>query len=220
MKKTALVLLSGGQDSSTSLFWAKKKFRKVEAVSFDYGHRHIIELKSAAKIAKLAGVRHTIIKIKSLEAIKNSALTDRKIKVGARHRMNKDLPSTFVPGRNMLFLAVAASFAYAKKIKDLVIGVSQVDYSGYPDCRMGFMKAAEKAISLGMGHRVKIHTPLIKLDKKNTVLLAKKLGVLHHMKHTHTCYRGTKKPCGTCPACKLRAKGFEDAGILDALYNN
>jgi len=220
MKNPALVLLSGGQDSSTSLFWAKKKFKKVEAVSFNYGQRHVIELKSAAKIAKLAGVKHTIIKVKSLEDIKNSALTDRKIKVGAKHRMNKDLPSTFVPGRNMLFLAVAASFAYAKKIKDLVIGVSQVDYSGYPDCRMGFIKAAEKAISLGMGHHVTIHTPLIKLDKKHTVLLAKKLGVLHHMKHTHTCYRGTKKPCGTCPACKLRAKGFEDAGIMDALYNN
>jgi 7-cyano-7-deazaguanine synthase len=219
MKETALVLLSGGQDSTTCLFWAKKSFKKVEAVSFDYGQRHIIELKSAAKIAKMAKVKHTVIKIKEFETIKNSALTDKKIKINGKHRLNKDLPSTFVPGRNILFLAVAASLAYAKKIQNIVIGVSQVDYSGYPDCRRRFIKAMERTLTLGMEYSVKIHTPLITLDKKRTVLLAKKLGVLDYMKHTHTCYRGAKKPCRTCPACKLRAKGFEDAGILDALFN-
>lgn len=220
MKKAALVLLSGGQDSSTCLFWAKKKFSRVEAVSFDYGQRHIIELKSAVKIAKLAGIKHTIIKINEFEAIKNSALTDRKIKISGKHRSNRELPSTFVPGRNILFLTAAAALAYAKKISNIVIGVSQVDYSGYPDCRGGFIRSMEKTLRLGMEYPVKIHAPLIKLDKKHTVLLAKKLGVLQHMKHTHTCYEGTKKPCGACAACKLRAKGFEDAGILDALYNN
>lgn len=213
----ALVLLSGGQDSTTSLFWAKKRFGRAEAVSFDYGQRHRIELKSAAKIARIAGVKHAIIKIKEFEAIKNSALTDKKIKVGGRDRINKDLPSTFVPGRNILFLTIAASLAYTKKIHDLVIGVSQVDYSGYPDCREEFMRSMQKSLSLGMEYRVKIHTPLVHKTKKQTVLLAKKLGALPYMKYTHTCYRGTKRPCGICPACVLRAKGFREAGVVDEL---
>ena len=217
MKSSVLVLLSGGQDSTTSLFWAIKKFKKVEAVSFDYGQRHKIELKSAAKIAKLAGVKHTVITIKEYEAIKNSALLDRSIKLHGKHSVNKKLPATFVPGRNILFLTVAASLAHSKSIHDLVIGVSQVDYSGYPDCREGFIKSMQKSLALGMDYGIKIHTPLLHKTKKDIVLLAKKLGVLHLMKHTHTCYRGTKKPCGTCPACKLRAKGFEEAGLADIL---
>jgi 7-cyano-7-deazaguanine synthase len=220
MKKTALVLLSGGQDSTTCLFWARKKFDRVEAVSFDYGQRHRIELKSAAKIAKLAAVKHAVITIKEYEAIKNSALLDRKINLHGKHRANRKLPATFVPGRNILFLTIAAALAHAKSIHDLVIGVSQVDYSGYPDCREGFIKSMQKSLALGMDYGIKIHTPLLHKTKKQIVLLAKKLGVLDYMKHTHTCYRGTKKPCGTCPACRLRAKGFEDAGFLDAIYNN
>ncbi len=217
--RKCLVLLSGGQDSSTCLFWAKKKFRKVEAVSFDYGQRHRIELKSAAKIAKLAGVKQTIIKIKEYETIRNSALTDRGIKVGKKHRLNRDLPSTFVPGRNILFITVAASLAYTKRIKDLVIGVSQEDYSGYPDCREPFIRSMEKSLSLGMARKFRIHAPLQHKTKKDTVLLAKKLGVLRHMSHTHTCYRGTKKPCNTCPACRLRARGFREAGLADLMLN-
>lgn len=220
MKNTALVLLSGGQDSSTSLFWAKKKFKKVEAISFDYGQRHVIELKSAMKIAKLAGVKQTIIKIMEYETIRSSALINKKSKIDFEYDVKEGLPSTFVPGRNILFLTVAASLAYTKKIHNLVIGVSQVDYSGYPDCREGFIRSMERSLSLGMAYKIKIHTPLQHKTKKEVVLLAQKLGALKHMKHTHTCYRGAKKPCGTCPACKLRAKGFEDAGILDALYNN
>ncbi len=211
------MLLSGGQDSTTSLFWAKKKFKKVEAVSFDYGQRHKIELQSAKKIAKLARVKHTVIKIREFEAIKNSALLDKKIKVGGKDRINKNLPSTFVPGRNILFLAVAASLAYIKKIKNLVIGVSQVDYSGYPDCRKGFIKSMQKSLSLGMEYGIKIHTPLIYKSKKKVVLLAKSLGILPYMKYTHTCYRGTRKPCGKCQACILREKGFKQAGIKDLL---
>jgi 7-cyano-7-deazaguanine synthase len=219
MSKTALVLLSGGQDSTTCLFWAKKKFGRVEAVSFDYGQRHRIELKSAAKIALLAGVKHTVINVKEFEAIKNSALTDKKIKLGGKDRVNKNLPSTFVPGRNILFLTIAVALAYTKKIHNLIIGVSQVDYSGYPDCREGFMKSMQKSLSLGMEYPVKIHTPLIHKTKKKTVLLAKKLGALKYMKYTHTCYRGTKKPCGICPACVLRKKGFDAAGEEDPVMN-
>jgi 7-cyano-7-deazaguanine synthase len=214
---SALVLLSGGQDSTTCLFWAKKEFGRVEAVSFDYGQRHRIELKSAAKIAKMAGVRHTIIKVKEFEAIKNSALTDKNIKVGGKDRVNKNLPSTFVPGRNILFLTIAASLAYTKRIHNLVIGVSQVDYSGYPDCREGFIRSMQKSLSTGLDYPINIHTPLIHKTKKQIVLLAKKIGALLYMKYTHTCYKGTKAPCGKCPACLLREKGFKQAGIKDPI---
>lgn len=217
MKNNAMVLLSGGQDSTTSLFWAKKKFGGVETVSFDYGQRHRVELKSAAKIARLAGVKNSVIVIREFESIKNSALLDAKAAVSKKHRLNKNLPATFVPGRNILFLTAAAAFAYTKKISNLVIGVSQVDYSGYPDCRGEFIRSMEKSLSLGMEYPVRIHTPLINLDKKGTVLLAKKLGALDMMKHTHTCYEGKNPPCGKCPACILREKGFKGAGIEDPL---
>ncbi len=218
-KSSALVLLSGGQDSTTSLFWAKKKFGHVEAVSFSYGQKHSIELKCAKKIAKASGIKHTVMPVKEFESIKNSALTGGRNKIGGKDSVNKKLPATFVPGRNILFLAAGSSFAYTKKIKNIVIGVSQVDYSGYPDCREGFIKSMEKSLRLGMAYKIKIHTPLIKKTKKQTVLLAKRLGALEFMKYTHTCYRGGKKSCGRCDACRLRAKGFEEAGIKDPLLN-
>jgi 7-cyano-7-deazaguanine synthase len=218
MKKRAMVLLSGGQDSTTSLFWAKNKFGTVETVSFDYGQRHRVELKSAEKIARLVRVKNSVIVIREFESIKNSALLDAKAAVSKKHKLNKKLPATFVPGRNILFLTAAAALAYTKKISNLVIGVSQVDYSGYPDCRGGFIKSMEKSLSLGMDYTVKIHTPLISLDKKGTVLLAKKLGALEMMKYTHTCYEGQNPPCGKCPACLLREKGFKEAGIKDPIF--
>jgi 7-cyano-7-deazaguanine synthase len=214
-KSKALVLLSGGQDSTTSFFWATKKFGHVETLSFDYGQRHRVELKSAEKIAGLAGARNTVIKIKEFEALKNNALLDKKINLKGKDSVNKNLPASFVPGRNILFLTVAAAFAYTRGIKDIVIGVSQVDYSGYPDCRAEFIRSMEKTLSIGMEYPVKIHTPLIKLDKRQTVLLAIKLGALEMMAYTHTCYEGKKPGCGKCPACVLRKKGFDEAGIKD-----
>jgi 7-cyano-7-deazaguanine synthase len=214
-KSKALVLLSGGQDSTTSLFWAKKKFGYVETLSFDYGQRHKIELKSAKKIAELVHAGSTVIKIKEFEAMKNNALLDKKINLKAKDRVNKNLPASFVPGRNILFLTVAAAFAYTRGIKDIVIGVSQVDYSGYPDCRAEFIRSMEKTLSIGMEYPVRIHTPLIKLDKKQTVLLAIKLGAMEMMAYTHTCYEGKKPGCGKCPACVLRKKGFDEAGVED-----
>ncbi len=216
-KNSALVLLSGGQDSTTALFWALKKFNFVETLSFDYGQRHKIELKSAEKIAKIADVKNTVIKVHEFKTIKNSALLDFEKKVNERHNINRFLPSTFVPGRNILFITVASAFAYTKGIKNIVMGVSQVDYSGYPDCRIEFIKSMEKSLALGMDYDIKILTPLIKLDKKRTVLLAKKLGILDMMKYTHTCYEGRVKPCGKCPACVLREKGFREAGLNDPL---
>jgi 7-cyano-7-deazaguanine synthase len=218
IKDKALVLLSGGQDSSTSLFWAKKNFSGVETISFDYGQRHKIELKSAKKIAKLAGVKNTLVSIKEFESIKNSALTDKNISLKGKDKINKKLPASFVPGRNILFLTIAAAFAYTRKIKNIVIGVSQVDYSGYPDCRGEFIKSMENSLKLGMEYPIRIHTPLIKLDKKRTVLLAKKLGVLDYMRFTHTCYNGENPGCGECPACRLRKKGFAEAGLADPLF--
>ena len=213
----SLVLLSGGQDSATCLFWAKKNFGKTEAVSFDYGQRHKRELKSAERIARLAGVKHTVIKIREYEAIKESALLDLKMSVSKKHKLNPALPSTFVPGRNILFLSSAAALAYVKRINNIVIGVSQADYSGYPDCREGFIKAMEKAVSLGMEYPFKIHAPLINKDKKETVKLAQKLGMMDILKYTHTCYEGREKPCNECPACRLREKGFKEAGVKDPI---
>jgi len=219
MKDNAIVLLSGGQDSTTSLFWAKKIFKNVEAVSFEYGQRHKIELRSSKVIAQIAGVKHKIFKIKEFNQIKNSALLDKKILVTQRDKINKNLPASFVPGRNILFLTVASSYAYTKNIKNLVVGVSQTDYSGYPDCRYNFIKAMEKALSQGLDYKIKIHTPLINKSKKEIVIFAKKLGIIEILKWTHTCYEGKRPGCGKCPACILREKGFREAGIKDPLFN-
>lgn len=218
MTEKAVVLLSGGQDSTTSLFWAKKRFREIIAVSFDYGQKHKIELKSAKRIAALAKVRHYVIRIKEFRQIKHSALIDKHISLDKKDRINKNLPASFVPGRNILFLSVAASFAYTRNINNIVIGISQVDYSGYPDCRKQFIKAMEKALFLGMEFKFNIHTPLIDKSKKNVILFAKKLNVLEYMKWTHTCYKGVRPGCGKCAACKLRQKGFKEAGIKDPLF--
>jgi len=219
MKDNAIVLLSGGQDSTTSLFWAKKIFKNVEAVSFEYGQRHKIELRSSKVIAQIAGVKHKIFKIKEFNQIKNSALLDKKILVTQRDKINKNLPASFVPGRNILFLTVASSYAYTKNIKNLVVGVSQTDYSGYPDCRYNFIKAMEKALSQGLDYKIKIHTPLINKSKKEIVIFAKKLGIIEILKWTHTCYEGKRPGCGKCSACILREKGFREAGIKDPLFN-
>ncbi|MBP7792110.1 MAG: 7-cyano-7-deazaguanine synthase QueC [Candidatus Goldbacteria bacterium] len=220
MKEKAVVLLSGGQDSTTSLFWAKKKFGEITAVSFDYGQRHKIELNYAKKIAGLADVKHKIFRIKEFKEIKSSALVDKNISLNKSDGINKNLPSSFVPGRNVLFLTVAAAFAYTQNIKNIVTGVSQADYSGYPDCRERFIKSIEKTLSLGMDFKFRIHTPLIYMKKKDVVLLAKKLDILPYLKWTHTCYSGIRPGCGKCPACKLRKKGFEEAGIKDPIFED
>lgn len=166
---------------------------------------------------KIAKVKHIILNIDEFKKLKASSLLDKKFKINAKHLLNKNLPSTFVPGRNIVFITFAAIYAYINKIDNLVIGVSQVDYSGYPDCRKNFIKAIEKAISFGFDKKFTIHTPLINKTKKEIVLLAKKLKILDTMKYTHTCYSGKAKPCGKCAACKLREKGFFEAKIEDPL---
>ena len=218
-KDKALVLLSGGQDSTTCLYWAFDRFGRnaVSAISFDYGQRHRIELEGAGKIAADAGVAHSCLPIDTFSALGGNALTDLAVDVGNDTETNRGLPNTFVPGRNLIFLTYAAAYAYQHGIGHLVTGVAQTDYSGYPDCREQTMESLQETLQLGMESDVKIHAPLMHRSKKETVELARDLGVLGAMAQTHTCYNGKRPPCGECPACILRAKGFAEAGIEDPL---
>ena len=212
----ALVVLSGGQDSTTCLFWAKQRFAEVEAITFDYGQRHRIELACAKKIAELAGVIQHVLPINTFSAIGGNALTDPTVSPTTTTEATA-LPNTFVPGRNLIFLTFAAALAYTRQIGHIVTGVAQTDYSGYPDCRENTLKALELALRLGMDARVTLHTPLMFLSKAETVHLAQRLGALPALAYSHTCYNGVQPPCGACPACRLRAQGFAEAGIADPL---
>lgn len=212
--KKAIILLSGGQDSTTCLAWAKKKFDKVFAITFDYGQKHKIELLSAKKIAKLSGTPLKIIKIDIFKYLTKNALTNNSVKIKI---LKNKLPTTFVPGRNLIFISIAAIYAYQQNIQNIVTGVCQTDFSGYPDCRNRFIKSLEKTLALATDKKFKIHTPLMHLTKFETVKLMQKLGRLNLLKYTHTCYKGTRPACGKCPACKLRLKGFKEAKIKDPL---
>jgi 7-cyano-7-deazaguanine synthase len=218
----ALVLLSGGQDSTTCLYWAIDRFGRdrVTALSFDYGQRHRIELECAAKIAATAGVSSVCLPIDTFTALGGDALTDRDVQVHSELDSQTGLPNTFVPGRNLIFLTYAAAYAYQHDIGHLVAGVAQTDYSGYPDCRRETLNSLQETLRLGMESDVQIHAPLMQKSKKETVELARDLGALDAMGDTHTCYNGERPPCGKCPACLLRAKGFEEAGIADPLLAN
>lgn len=215
----ALVVLSGGQDSTTCLYWAIDRFGvdAVDSVTFDYGQRHRVELECAAAIADYAGIANTCLPIDTFSALGGDALTDSGIDVDNATDDESGLPNTFVPGRNLVFLTYAAAYAYQREIDHLVTGVAQTDYSGYPDCREATIVALQQALRLGMESEITIHTPLMHLTKKETVLLARDLGALPAMSLTHTCYNGERPPCGTCAACELRARGFAEAGVVDPL---
>ena len=219
MNIKALVVLSGGQDSTTCLYWAINRFGRenVSSITFDYGQRHRIELTCAAEIADFAAVSNTILPIDTFAALGGDALTSTDIAVQSTLDEDTGLPNTFVPGRNLIFLTFAAAFAYQRNIENLVTGVAQTDYSGYPDGREETMTSLQTTIQNGMDSEIKIHTPLMHLSKKETVELAKELGALPAMAMTHTCYNGERPPCGHCPACELRAKGFAAAGVVDPL---
>ncbi len=189
----------------------------MTAISFDYGQRHRIELECAAAVAEDAGVAHVCLPIDTFNALGGDALTESAIEVEGAIDDRTGLPNTFVPGRNLVFLTFAAAYAWQRDVPNLVTGVAQTDYSGYPDCREETIKALQQALRLGMEFEVTIHTPLMHLSKKETVELARDLGALDAMALTHTCYNGTRPPCGQCPACRLRAKGFEEAGVSDPL---
>ena len=216
---TALVVLSGGQDSTTCLYWALDRFGTgtVSALTFDYGQRHRIEIDCAIQVAARAGVPHTVLPINTFAALGGNALTDAGIPVQSGANSNTELPNTFVPGRNLIFLTFAAAFAYPRGIHHLVAGVAQTDYSGYPDCRQATLQALEQTLRLGMDYDLTIHTPLMFKSKADTVLMARDLGAWSALADTHTCYHGQQPPCGECPACVLRAKGFAEAELTDPL---
>jgi len=217
-KNKALVVLSGGQDSTTCLYWALENFEEVHALTFSYGQRHIIEIDSAKQIAALAKVKHDTIELGAVFA-KLSSLTDDSQEIPAgTESTDGALPSTFVPGRNILFLSLAASRAYVNDCDTIVIGVSQEDFAGYPDCREDFITSMETAVSNGLDRQIRIAAPLMHLSKKETVELAVSLpGCLDALSLSTTCYNGVVPPCTECNACLLRAKGFAQAGVPDPL---
>ncbi len=212
---SAVVVFSGGQDSTTCLYWARERFSDVQALSFDYGQRHAIELQSAAKIAAMAGVPHTVAKLPIFEDLGANALTGGTAVSG--DLASNGLPNTFVPGRNLFFLTYAAAWAYSRNVQNIITGVAQTDYSGYPDCREDTLTALQESLRLGMEADFKLHTPLMHLSKAETVRLAEQHGGLEALAYSHTCYNGEFPPCGDCPACQLRAKGFAEAGVADPL---
>ena len=220
--QTALVVLSGGQDSTTCLYWALDRFGpgNVSSITFDYGQKHRIELECARRVAAAAGVSNVCLPIDTFATLGGNALTDASIAVSDAKNDDTELPVTFVPGRNLIFLTFAAAHAYRHRIRNLVTGVAQTDYSGYPDCREDTITALQKAISLGMDREFTIHTPLMHRSKRETVELAVRLGGLDAMALTHTCYNGRRPPCGECQACRLRAKGFAEAGVRDPLLES
>lgn len=213
--RRAVVLLSGGLDSSVTLYFARKIGFHCSCLIFDYGQRHRREIEAAKKIAQTAGCGYRIIKIAF--PWKGSALLDKAIKVPQNVRPGV-IPSTYVPGRNIIFLSFALSYAEAIKAQAIFIGSHAQDYSGYPDCRPEFYRAFSRAADTGTkagveGAKIKIITPLIHKNKAQIIRIGKGLGV--PLKMTWSCYRGGKKPCGKCDSCFYRAKGFKEAGLKE-----
>ena len=221
----AIVLFSGGQDSTVCLAWALERFSRVETIGFDYGQRHAIELSVRARLrekmsaltsgwAARLGDDH-MIKLDALAAISDTALTRQT----AIEIADSGLPTTFVPGRNLMFFCFAGALAYRRGARHLVAGMCETDYSGYPDCRDDTIKAMQVALTLGLDKRVAIHTPLMWIDKAETFALAVEIGGDAFLdlliEESHSCYLGDRTRrhdwgygCGTCPACQLRAHGF------------
>lgn len=210
----AIVLLSGGLDSATTLFYALDKGFDVHALVFDYGQRHRRELKSAVSLARAAGVPFYVVKIAL--PWKGSALLDKTVAVP--RKMGPSIPVTYVPARNIIFVSFAASFAEAVGARAVLIGANAVDYSGYPDCRPEFFSAFQKALDQGLKagvekRGIRILTPLIRMTKAQIIRLGIQLGVPYEK--TWSCYKGGRRPCGTCDSCRLRAKGFQEAKVSD-----
>jgi len=207
---SALVLFSGGQDSTTCLYWALKKFSSVRTLCFTYGQRHSLEVEVARKIAEKANVPFQLMDASIISQLSTNSLTDASV-VMDKEKPADSYPNTFVPGRNLLFLTFAAVIARSHDIQHIVTGVSEADYSGYPDCRDTFIMSANTSINLAMDEHFIIHTPLMYLDKAATWKLADELGAFDIIRNeTLTCYNGIPADgCGECPACKLRKHGLE-----------
>ena len=206
----ALVVFSGGQDSTTCLFWAKREFGKVHALTFRYGQKHVLEVEMAERLAAKAGVDFHILDVPLVGQLGANSLTDTSI-VMDQEKPEDSFPNTFVPGRNLFFLSIAAVFARERGIRHIVTGVSQTDFSGYPDCRDAFIRSLNVTLDLAMDEQFVIHTPLMWMDKARTWALADSLGVLDIVRNeTLTCYNGIPGDgCGHCPACRLRRAGLE-----------
>ena len=210
-KDKAVVVFSGGQDSTTCLFWAKKHFNEVYALSFRYGQKHEQEVEFAKKIAAKAGVEFAVMDLDFINFLSpDCSLTHSDIQMD-KEKPATTPPNTFVPGRNLFFLSIAAVYARNKGAMNIVTGVSQTDFSGYPDCRDSFIRSLNVSLNLSMDEQFVIHTPLMWLDKSETWALADDLGVFDLvLKETMTCYNGIPGDgCGECPACKLRRRGLE-----------
>ncbi len=221
MKKKAIVLLSGGLDSATTLAIAKKEGYEIYAITFNYGQKHSIELNSAKKVANFFKVKkHTIIDI-DLKIVGGSLLIEDAV-VDVSTQENSDIPLTYVPARNTIFLSYALAFAETLEAGAIFIGANQVDYSGYPDCREEYLKAFEKMANLATkmgisGNKIKIVAPLLHLTKDKIIKEGIKLGLDYSL--THSCYFPTKEgnACGVCDSCILRKKGFSDAKLTDPI---
>ena len=206
----ALVVFSGGQDSTTCLFQAMQQYgaENVQAITFAYGQRHGIELERAASIAQELGIRQTVLDLSLITAITHNALTDAQ---AAIQTDAQGMPNTFVDGRNALFLLYAAIYAKSQNIRDIFIGVCETDFSGYPDCRQIFVQSMNVTLNLAMAYDFRLHTPLMYLTKKETLALADELGVLDYIRtRTHTCYLGVDGGCHECPSCLLRERGLAE----------
>lgn len=224
--KKVMVVLSGGQDSTTCLYWAKTQFDEVHAVTFDYGQRHALELEASREVARLAGVAsHQVIQVPGVLRSR-SPLTNPNTELetysdfGTMDAIIGDrVELTFVPMRNAFFLTLAANIALEADCFDLVTGVCQQDNANYPDCRDVFIRSQERTINHALGiDRFSIHTPLMHLSKAESIKLAQDLpGCMAALAWSHTCYAGEFPPCGKCHSCVLRAHGFEQAGVVDPL---
>lgn len=210
MNNNAVVVFSGGQDSTTCLFWALKRFDKVIAVTFDYGQRHSLEIECAKEIAAELGVEHHVLDMALLNQLAPNSLTRSDIAVEAAK--DGELPNSFVEGRNLVFFSFAAILAKVKGCDHIVTGVSQTDFSGYPDCRDNFIKSLNLTLNLAMDHQFEMHTPLMWIDKADVWQMADELGKLDYVREkTLTCYNGVKgSGCGECPSCILRQNGLDN----------
>jgi len=221
----AVVILSGGQDSTTCLHWALAKYKKIYALTFNYGQTHSLELESAKKIAKINDVEHEIINVPNILK-STSPLTDKTQTLETYNNYDEmdkiigdRIELTFVPMRNAFFLTLGANYALSKDCRTLVTGVCQQDNANYPDCRKTFIDAQEKTINEALGiNDFKIETPLIFKTKAESIKLAVNLdSCMNSMAYSHTCYAGQFPPCGKCHSCVLRAQGFKEAGVNDPL---
>ncbi|MEC1375787.1 7-cyano-7-deazaguanine synthase QueC [Heyndrickxia oleronia] len=209
-KEKAIVVFSGGQDSTTCLFWALKRFEEVIAVTFDYNQRHKAEIDCAINITQELGIVHHILDMQLLNQLAPNALT--RVDIDVTDGEEGELPSTFVPGRNLLFLSFAGVVASQVGAKHIITGVCETDFSGYPDCKDIFIKSLNVTLNLAMDNQFIIHTPLMWINKAETWKLADELGALDFVRtKTLTCYNGIiAEGCGECPACKLRKRGYDD----------